>query len=89
MEDLRPAAHRDHLSVDRALAALPDLLGVLNAFLKWLFFITGFISLVAVLVGLFSLFIWVGPVGLVFYLSLVLQSNQVTEIVTYQVLRGF
>ena len=36
MEDLRPAAHRDHLSVDRALAALPDLLGVLNAFLKWL-----------------------------------------------------
>ena len=38
MEDLRPAAHRDHLSVDRALAALPDLLRVLNAFLKWLFF---------------------------------------------------
>ena len=67
MEDLRPAAHRDHLSVDRALAALPDLLGVLNAFLKWLlgFIITGFISLVALLVGLFSLFIWVGPVGLV------------------------
>ena len=66
MEDLRPAAHRDHLSVDRALAALPDLLGVLNAFLKWLLvIITGFTSLVAVLVGLFSLFIWVGPVGLV------------------------
>ena len=41
MEDLRPAAHRDHLSVDRALAALPDLLRVLNAFLKWLL---GFIS---------------------------------------------
>ena len=67
MEDLRPAAHRDHLSVDRALAALPDLLRVLNAFLKWLlgFIIPDFISLVAVLVGLFSLFIWVGPVGLV------------------------
>ena len=71
MEDLGPAAHRDHLSVDRALAALPDLLGVLNAFLKWLwgFFIPGFISLVAVLVDLFSLFIWVGPVDLVLYLS--------------------
>ena len=70
MEDLRPAAHRDHLSVDRALAALPDLLGVLNAFLKWLlgFIIFGFISLVAVLVGLFGLF-WVGPVDLVLYLS--------------------
>ena len=66
MEDLGPAAHRDHLSVDRALAALPDLLGVLNAFLKWLLgLITGFTSLVAVLVGLFGLFIWVGPVGLV------------------------
>ena len=66
MEDLRPAAHRDHLSVDRALAALPDLLGVLNAFLKWLLDITtGFTSLVAVLVGLFGLFIRVGPVGLV------------------------
>ena len=34
MEDLRPAAHRDNLSVDRALAALPDLLGVLNAFFE-------------------------------------------------------
>ena len=46
MEDLGPAAHRDHLSVDRALAALPDLLRVLNTFLKWLlgFIITGFIS---------------------------------------------
>ena len=66
MEDLRPAAHRDHLSVDRALAALPDLLGVLNAFLKWLLvIITGFTSLVAVLVGLFGLFICVGPVILV------------------------
>ena len=66
MEDLGPAAHRDHLSVDRALAALPDLLEVLNASLKWLLdIITGFTSLVAVLMGLFCLFIWVGPVGLV------------------------
>ena len=47
------------------------------------FIITGFTSLVAVLVGLFGLFIWVGPVGLVL-LSSVIQSNLVTDIVTNQ-----